>query len=424
MKVVNAITTPDLGYSWFDADLSEEQRSIQKTVHDFCTDHVRPICKTLDRMSAEQVVERGSPWYPLRGKYLELGFDYKAFDGMTPQQACKIQALVVEELGWGDMGFCIGMMVDGFPKLISAQLGRRDLAEKYANKIGCWIATQPDRGSDVVDFQGREVRAGTQQHRGNIVARLKGDKLVIHGQSSAWVSLGPVAEVAVAMIPCDYGDGLRRPDGVMNGVLALVPLDLPGVSKGAPLEKLGQRPLPQGEIYFDNVEVPADYILLGKDGYDGSVFSLLSEGNTVHAAAATGIARAAFEHALKYVHERRQGGTELMNHQLVRHRIYKMFQEVEVCRAIARRAYDWFANADDPEIAIAICAKTYCTQKAFEVASEAIQMLGGNGLTREYPVEKLMRDARATMIEDGESHILGLVAAGRISDIYKSSSVL
>ena len=123
------------------------------------------------------------------------------------------------------------------------------------------------------------------------------------------------------------------------------------------------------------------------------------------------------------MHERRQGGTELINHQLVRHRIFKMFQEVEVCRAIARRAYDWFANADDPEIAIAICAKTYCTQKAFEVASEAIQMFGGNGLAREYPVEKLMRDARATMIEDGESNILGLVAANRISAIYKSSTI-
>lgn len=419
MKVINEITTPNLGYSWFDADLSEEQLSIQKTVHEFCANEVRPVCEELDKMTAEQVVAQGSPWYRLRKKYLELGFDYKAFDGMSPKEACKIQALVVEEMGWGDMGFCIGMMVDAFPKLISAQLGRVDLAEKYADKIGCWLATQPDRGSDLVDIQVKEVHPGAQQHRGNLIARVKGDKLVIDGQSSAWVSLGPVAEVAVVMIPCDYGDGLRREDGVMNGVVAIVPLDLPGVSKGAALEKLGQRSLPQGEVYFDNVEVPVENILLGKDGYQGGAFSLLSEGNTVHAAAATGIARAAFEHALKYVHERRQGGTELINHQLVRHRIFKMFQEVEVCRAIARRAFNWFANADNPEIAIAICAKTYCTQKAFEVASEAIQMFGGNGLTREYPVEKLMRDARATMIEDGESNILGLVAANRISAIYK-----
>ena len=424
MKIVEKIGVPDLGYSWFDANLSEEQKNIQKVVHEFSLNEIRPTCEKLDKMTPEEVIEPGSLWYQLREKYAALGFDYKAFDGMTSQEACAIQALVVEELGWGDFGFNIGMMVDSFPKVAAHNLGRTDLAEKYADKIGCWIATQPDRGSDVVDFQGEEIAAGSKQHRGNLITRVEGDKLIVNGQSSAWVSLAPVAEVALLMTQCDYSDGLWRENGSLNGVLAVVPLDLPGITKGKPLHKIGQRSLPQGEIFFDNVEVPANNILLGEEAFDAATFSMLSEGNTVHAAGATGLARAAFEHALEYVHERRQGGTELINHQLMRHRIFKLFQEVEACRALARRAFDWFANADEPEIAIAICAKTYCTEKAFLVASEAIQIFGGNGLTQEYPLEKLMRDARATMIEDGESNILGLVAANRISAIYRNSSIL
>lgn len=424
MEIINKIGVPDLGYSWFDAALTEEQKSIQKMVHDFCVSEVRPACETLDKMTPEDVIKNDSLWYQLRDKYMALGFDYKAFDGMTSQESCGIQSLVLEELGWGDFGFTIGMMVDSFPKAAAHNLGRSDLAEKYADKIGCWIATQPDRGSDVVDFQGEEIAAGEKHHRGNLSSRVEGDKLIINGQSSAWVSLGPVAEVALLMTQCDYGNGLWRENGSLNGVLAVVPLDLPGVTKGKPLHKIGQRTLPQGEIIFDNVEVPADNILMGEESFDAVSFSMLSEGNTVHAAGATGLARAAFEHALAYVHERRQGGTELINHQLMRHRIFKLFQEVEACRALARRAFDWFANADEPEISIAICAKTYCTEKAFLVASEAIQIFGGNGLTQEYPLEKLMRDARATMIEDGESNILGLVAANRISAIYRNSSIL
>lgn len=421
MKVTKAISTPVLGYTWFDGDISEEQLSIQKTVHDFNQREVRPICKQLDAMTPEQVVEPGSPWFKLRETYLGLGFDYKAFDGVAHDKACRIQSLVVEEMGWGDMGFCIGMMVDGYPKIIAHKLGRSDLAERYADKIGCWVATQPDRGSDVIDFQGGEIFAGSRHSRGNLQGKLEGDTLTFNGQSSAWVSLGPVAEVAVMMVQCDYGDGLWQANGAVNGVLAIVPLDLPGVSKGPALDKLGQRALPQGQIFFDNVRVPASNILLGKEEYAAASVSLLTEGNAVHAAAVTGVARAAFEHALAYAHQRRQGGSELIQHQLVRHRIFKMFQEVEACRALARRAYDWFAHAAEPEIAASICAKTYCTEKAFQVASDAIQMMGGNGLTKEYPVEKLMRDARATMIEDGDNFMLGLVAAGRISAIYKAS---
>jgi acyl-CoA dehydrogenase len=422
MKIIEKIGVPNLPYSWYDADLSDEEKMIQQTVHDFAEKEVRPACEKMDKMTPEEVIDRDkSPWFELREKYLALGFDYKALDGVEPEKAARINALAVEELGWGDMGFCSGMMVDAFPKVMAHKMGRTDLAEKYADKIGCWVATQPDRGSDVLDFQGHEIATGAKQHRGNLIARVEGDELVIQGQSSAWVSLAPMAEVAILMIQCDYGDGLYREDGGLNGVVAFCPLDIPGVTYGKPLAKIGQRTLPQGEVYFDNVRIPVDHILFGKEQFTAGCFSLLAEGNTVHSAGTTGIARAAFEHALAYVHTRKQGGVELIKHQLVRHRIFKMFERVEVARAISRRAYNYFGQAKDPDIAIAMTAKVHCTQAAFDTASEALQIFGGNGLTEEYPIEKLMRDARATMIEDGESYMLGLTVANRLSDIYDAT---
>jgi acyl-CoA dehydrogenase len=421
MKVIKKIGLPDLPCSWFDADLSEEEKNIQQTIHEFADKVIRPEVTALDKLSPEEVVAKNSRWFQLREKYLELGLDYKAFDGMSSVEASRIQSLAIEELGWGDMGFTIGMMVDQFPSLISHAMGRADLAEKYKDKIGCWIVTQPDRSSDAIDFLGNEMGAGAKHHRGNLHSRLEGDKLIINGQSSAWVSLGPIAEVAVLMTQCDYGDGLWREDDTLNSMVTVVDLDHPGVSRGKPLDKMGQRALPQGEIYFDNVEVPADNMLIGKDEANAGTFSILSEGATVHSAAATGVARAAFEHAMEYVHERRMGGVPLIEHQLVRHRIFKMFERVETARALSRRAWNYFGHAKDPDMAIAITAKVHCTKAAFDVASEAIQLFGGVGLTKDYPVEKLLRDARSTMIEDGENHVLGLAAANRIIEIYRAS---
>ena len=420
MKLIEKIGIPDLPYSWFDADLSEQEKSIQDTIHKFAEKEIRPTVAALDKLSPEEVVAKDSAWFELRQKYLDLGLDYTAFDGMSPIEVSRIQSLVLEELGWGDMGFTICMMVDQFPKIISHLMGRSDLAEQYKDKIGCWIVTQPDRSSDAVDFLGKEMGAGAKHHRGNLITKVEGDKLIINGQSSAWVSSGPIAEVAVLMTQCDYGGGLWRENGTLDSMVTVVPLDQPGISRGKPLDKLGQRALPQGEIFFDNVEVPVENMLVGKDEANAGVFSILSEGATVHSAAATGVARAAFEHALAYVHERRMGGVPLIEHQLVRHRIFKMFERVETSRALSRRASNYFGHASEPDMAIAVTAKIHCTKAAFDVTSEAIQIFGGNGLTKAYPLEKLMRDARSTMIEDGENHVLGLAAANRIAEIYRA----
>lgn len=153
-----------------------------------------------------------------------------------------------------------------------------------------------------------------------------------------------------------------------------------------------------------------------------SFFGALTFGNMEMSATFTGVARAAYEHTLEYVHERKQGGGLLIDHQAVRLRLFDMWRKVESSRAMSHRAFQYNYGPNGPHLLASITSKTFATQNAFEVASEAVQLFGGNGLTREYPVEKLMRDARASMIEDGENNILSLKGATWLSKWYQANN--
>jgi len=183
---------------------------------------------------------------------------------------------------------------------------------------------------------------------------------------------------------------------------------LPGVSTGKTLEKSGLRGLNQGEIYFDNVEVPTSHLLAGPDKYCQFVDETLAAANVHVGNMAVGVARAAFEHAHAYAHERKQGGLPIIRHQSVQYRLFHMFSKVEAARALVRRVATYNATAPEAALQGSIAAKVTATQTAFEVASDALQIFGGNGLTKEYPMEKLLRDSRAMLIADGCNEILAL----------------
>jgi alkylation response protein AidB-like acyl-CoA dehydrogenase len=198
-----------------------------------------------------------------------------------------------------------------------------------------------------------------------------------------------------------------------NGV-AFIPLDLPGVSKGKPLDKLGQRALNQGSITFDQVRIPKRYLLFDASAYEPVLNQTLALTNGAMGAIFTGVARAAYEEALTYTGTRVQGGSPIREHQLVQKHLFDMFTAVETCRALSRAAMIYNAEAQPPAIEYAIAAKTYCTQTCLTVTDTALQLFGGRGLSREYPVEKLFRDARASLIEDGANDVLALVGARRL----------
>jgi alkylation response protein AidB-like acyl-CoA dehydrogenase len=126
-----------------------------------------------------------------------------------------------------------------------------------------------------------------------------------------------------------------------------------------------------------------------------------------------GVARAALEHAIEYAKQRVQGGVPIFEHQSVKARLFRMFSQVEAARALARRVL-LYNSTSPPLVQYSIASKVFCTNTAFEVASGALQTFGGNGLSREYPVEKLLRDARASMIEDGCNEVLSLVGASKL----------
>jgi len=272
-------------------------------------------------------------------------------------------------------------------------------------EIGCWAVTEPDHGSDSLAFD--QPVFDDPKIRANCIATLDGDEYVIRGQKAAWVSNGTIATVATLFCTIDPSKGMR------GGGVALVPLDLPGVSRGKPLDKLGQRALNQGEIFFDDVRIPAHHMVVGTEAYGAIVEMVLATANAYMGTTFVGVARAALEHALAYSRERVQGGVPIFQHQNVKSKLFRMFSQVEAARSLARRVM-LFNATNPPQIEYSIASKTFCTQTAFEVASQALQIFGGNGLSREYPIEKLLRDARASMIEDGCNDILGLVGAEKL----------
>ena len=207
--------------------------------------------------------------------------------------------------------------------------------------------------------------------------------------------------------------------GMAGGGVAIVPLDLPGISKGTALNKLGQRDLPQCEIFFDNVRIPKRYMIITPENYRDTFIQVYCLTNASIGASFTGVARAAFEEALTHAKGRVQGGKVICRHQLIQQKLFEMFMKVETARAYSRAAMVYNFNTVPARLEYSIASKVYCTQIACEVTSEAIQIFGGYGLSREYPIEKLYRDARASLIEDGTSEVLALDAADLILKRYR-----
>jgi alkylation response protein AidB-like acyl-CoA dehydrogenase len=402
-----------MGLSEIETGLTEEERSIQQTVHRFAADVMRPAGKLLDHLAdPADVIASKSVLWDVFAKYRALNLheldDDPALVG-TPQLA-RIHAIINEELGWGDSGLAISLGVAQFPAMFARLLGRQDLIERFAdpkrNEIGCWAITEPNHGSDVLAFN-QSFYSSPKVHA-DCIATKDGDSYILRGQKAAWVSNGSIATCAVLFCTLDPSHGLK------DGGVALVPLDLPGVSRGAPLDKLGQRALNQGEIFFDDVRMPAEYMVIGSDAFQFVTERVLTMANAHMGVTFVGLARAALEHSLAYAAERVQGGVAISQHQAVKLKLFRMFQATEAARSLARRVFVYNGSHEPSLLEYSIASKTFATQAAFDVANTAVQIFGGNGLSREYPVEKLLRDARASLIEDGCNDVLGLVAMDKI----------
>jgi acyl-CoA dehydrogenase len=394
-----------------DIGLTEEERSVRDTCHKFAEDVLRPAGKALDRLDdPAQVIARDSILWDVFKQHRALGLGgFFTNATMDPLAKARMMCVVNEEMSWGDVGLTISLGLSEFHHPWIEQSGNAELRERFCSPdrpgIGCWAITEPDHGSDSLSFTEPSFR--DPKVRANVIARKDGDDYVINGQKAAWVSNGTIADIAVLFCTLDPSQGFN------GGAVILVPLDLPGVYRPKPLDKIGQRALNQGEIYFNDVRVPTSYLSVGPDVYAMALETMLCLGNAGMSQLFIGVARAALEHAVAYAKERVQGGVPIFEHQNVKARLFKMFMKVEAARALARSTALYLA-VNPPSIQHAVAAKVLSTNTAFEVASDAVQIFGGNGLSREYPIEKIFRDARASLLEDGCNELLGLIAGARL----------
>ncbi|MFK4751502.1 acyl-CoA dehydrogenase family protein [Oceanobacter antarcticus] len=419
MSIHVQVPLPVVGLSGFDINLTEEEKGIQEVLHRFARDVMRPLGREIDSMPAEAAYLPGSPFWIFHAEMMKLGLGPEAMAGMSSAEAARMEGIIIEELAWGDAGLAVSTGAGGLPLEMARASGNQELIDLCEGKLGCWCATQPDRGSDGLILYPEERHPGSRGNKGNLQATFRGDEIIINGQTSAWVSNGPVAQVALVDVVADYGSGFYDENGNTYGCNVIVPLDIQGVSRGKPLEKLGKRSLPQGEIYFDNVRVPARFAVATRDDYDLKHAYAWAQAGTAMSHIASGLARAAFELALAYIHERKQGGTVLASHQLTQYRIGGIGTKVEAIRAMARHVANYTKCSPRPHPYFTASGKAFTCSEMFIVVNESLQLFGGNGLTREYPIEKLMRDARAMQIEDGENSILQMHYGHLLSCLYQ-----
>jgi acyl-CoA dehydrogenase len=410
-------------YLDIDLNLTSEDSAIQQNAHKFAENVMRPIAKQLDEMEPEQAVAEGSPLFTFLQKAYELGFHIGDFPealggmGVSPRQA----QIVDEEMGWGSFGLCIHLGAAGMPFRAALMSGNPELIEEFVVPFstcrdgsirGCWAVNDPDHGTDNLGFGEdffTKVRSSTR-------ARRDGDHWIINGQKAAWVSAAGIATHVVTWVEIDPSKGLGGQGA------AIIPLDFPGCAKGKPLKKMGMRDLNQTELYFDEVRIPKRYMVIDDpDKYELLGTQFLVAANMMMGIEATGLARAAFEEAFTYCKERVQGGRPLIEQYSMKQRLFAMFARVETCRAIARRVCEMNFRLFPGFTEYAMVAKTTATEMAFQNAHEAIQIFGANGLTTEYLVEKLFRDARAALIADGNTEALQRYGGQLLMQTYPRS---
>ncbi len=402
-----------MNYPDLDINLTEEERAIKDMISRFGSELVRPVGIRLDRLAdPADVISSTSELWDVHRAYRELGLHKfrlpKSVGGMAGDSSLLSGILINEALGYADSGLAISLAVTGSPFAYAAMSEDKELqgwARAYAEDtkaemIGCWAITEPDHGSDWI--MAGEATSGSKKMTPGVRAAKHGDEYVLNGQKSSWVSNGTISTHASLHVSLE-------PEKGMHGTgICVIPLDLPGIRRGPPLNKHGQRALNQGEIFFDDVVIPRKYMIVPDTTIANNIigYNIWAGANTGMSVTFAGVAKSALDEAITYAQERVQGGVAIIEHQNIKLKLMQMFQMVEAARSLSRRTMAYNANNPPGSLPHAVSAKALSTDTAFRVASEAVQIHGGNGLSKDYIIEKIMRDARASMIEDGTNEVL------------------
>lgn len=376
-----------------DFKLSKEQELVRQMVREFAEEKVKPIAAEIDETERFPMENA-----KLMGKYGMMAIPFKKEYGGAGGDTLSY-ILAVEELSkvCGSTGVILSAHVSLCASLID-QFGTEEQKQKYltpltkGEKIGAFGLTEPNAGTD----------ASGQQ----TTAVLDGDNYILNG-SKIFITNGGVAETFIIFAMTDRTKGIK-------GISAfIVEKDFEGFSIGKLEDKMGIRASSTTELIMENCIVPKEN-LIGKEGKGfGIAMKTLDGGRIGIAAQALGIAEGAFEEAVKYVKERKQFGKPIAAFQGLQWMIAEMDTKIEAAKNLVYKAA---YNKDNgiPYSIEAARAKLFAADIAMEVTTKCVQLLGGYGYTKEYPLERMMRDAKITEIYEGTSEVQKMVISGNV----------
>ena len=396
----------------FSLELNDEQLQLQEWVHQFAEDVIRP--------AAEEWDEREEFPFPIVEQAAEIGLYSWEFlaNGMLGDKTGLTIPVAIEELFWGDAGIGMAIMGSGLAASGIAAAGTQEQLKEWVPQcygepgnlaLGAFCASEPDAGSDVAGYRTRAVYDEAT------------DEWVLDG-TKAWITNGGLADVHVVVAVVD-------PELKSRGHASfVVPPNTPGLSQGQKYKKHGIRASHTAEVVLDGVRVPGSCLLGGKEKLDERL-ARVREGKPGNAQAAMqtfeatrpvvgaqalGVARAAYEYALDYAKERQAFGRPIIMNQGISFMLADMATEIDAARMLVWRAA-WLSKQQGFRNAEGSMAKLKAGRVATWVTERAIQILGGYGYVREYPVERWHRDAKIHDIFEGTEQIQQLVISRAIS---------
>ncbi len=399
----------------FSLDLDDDQIQLKDWLHGFAADVIRP--------AAEEWDEREETPWPIIQEAAKIGlYDLGFFANTFADPTGLSMAITCEELCWGDAGIAMallgstlavsGIMANGTPEQ-QAEWVPQCFGTPDKIQLGAFGVSEPDAGSDVSSLRTRAVYDAAT------------DEWVLNG-TKTWITNGGIADVHVIVAAVD-------PELKARGHASFViPPNTPGLRQGQKFKKMGIRASHTAEVILEDVRLPGSCLLGGKDKLDERL-ARAREGksNKSQAAMATfeasrplvgaqaiGIARAAYEYALEYAKERVQFGRPIIENQSIAFKLADMKTEIDAARLLVWRAC-WMGATRKPFLnGEGSMSKLKAGEVAVKATEEAIQILGGYGYVREYPVERWHRDSKIYTIFEGTSEIQRLVIARNVSGVH------
>jgi alkylation response protein AidB-like acyl-CoA dehydrogenase len=399
----------------FSLALNQDQKDLKDWVHGFAEGVVRPAAEEWDE-------KESTPW-PIIQEAAKIGlYGWESMQQFAADETGLTLPIVQEELFWGDAG--IGLAIVGTTLASVAVLanGTNEQIGEWVPqmfgtaddvKLGAFCSSEPDAGSDVGAMRTRAVYDQAK------------DEWVLNG-TKTWATNGGIANVHVVVATVDPDLGTR------GHASFIIPPNTPGLSQGQKFKKHGIRASHTAEVVLDDVRIPGSCLLGGKEKLDARLARAREgQGSRGQAAMRTfevsrptvgaqaiGIARAAYEYALDYAKERVQFGRPIIENQAIAFTLADMKVEIDAARLLVWRAA-WMGRNDHAfDNAEGSMSKLKAGEVAVWVTERAIQVLGGNGYTREFPVERMHRDAKIYTIFEGTSEIQRLVIARAISGMH------